>query len=252
VELELHRLLVRVELLLAAVTFVALLFVAAPYGRHARRGWGPTMPVRAAWVLMELPACVGFLVFYGMGARRAEPVPLLLLALWQWHYVQRTFVYPLRLRGAGKRMPVLIPVLGASFNTLNGWLNATWISGLGAYTRDWLSDPRPWIGAAVFLAGWTIHSRSDSTLIALRERAGDSGYRIPEGGLFRRVSCPNYLGEIVEWIGWAVATWSPAGAAFAAYTLANLLPRALSTHRWYRSEFPGYPPERKALIPFVL
>ena len=77
-------------------------------------------------------------------------------------------------------------------------------------------------------------------------------YRIPRGGLFRWVSCPNYLGEIVEWCGWAIATWSPAGAMFAAWTIANLLPRALSNHRWCRARFPDYPSERKALIPGLL
>ena len=39
-----------------AVAFLALLFVPAPYGRHARAGWGPTLPTRLAWVVQELPA----------------------------------------------------------------------------------------------------------------------------------------------------------------------------------------------------
>ena len=74
----------------------------------------------------------------------------------------------------------------------------------------------------------------------------------PFGGLYRWVSCPNYLGEILEWSGWALATWSWPGLAFAVFTFANLAPRALSTHRWYRETFADYPPERKALVPFVL
>ncbi len=74
----------------------------------------------------------------------------------------------------------------------------------------------------------------------------------PHGGAFRWVSCPNYLGEIVEWIGWALATWSLAGTAFALYTMANLAPRAVAHHRWYRERFADYPPQRRALVPFVL
>jgi len=62
----------------------------------------------------------------------------------------------------------------------------------------------------------------------------------------------DYLGEIVEWTGWAVATWSLAGLAFALYTAANLAPRALSHHAWYRARFPEYPPSRRALVPFLL
>jgi protein-S-isoprenylcysteine O-methyltransferase Ste14 len=92
---------------------------------------------------------------------------------------------------------------------------------------------------------------SDRALRALRA-PGESGYAIPRGGAFEWVSCPNYLGELLEWFGWAIATWSIAGLAFALYTAANLGPRALAHHAWYRERFPGYPPRRRALIPFVL
>jgi hypothetical protein len=34
--------------------------------------------------------------------------------------------------------------------------------------------------------------------------------------------------------------------------LANLLPRALAHHRWYKQRFPEYPSERKAIFPFLL
>jgi hypothetical protein len=59
------------------------------------------------------------------------------------------------------------------------------------------------------------------------------------------------LGEILIWIGWAIATWSLAGLSFAAWTIANLLPRAKAHHEWYHKKFPEYPPERKALIPGI-
>jgi hypothetical protein len=87
-------------------------------------------------------------------------------------------------------------------------------------------------------------------LIALR-RPGETGYRVPRGWLFERVSCPNYFGEILEWFGYALASWSLAGLAFALFTAANIGPRAFAHHRWYHRTFPGYPPQRKALIPFV-
>jgi len=85
-----------------------------------------------------------------------------------------------------------------------------------------------------------------------RERAGIAHYRIPYGFAYRWVSCPNYLGEIIQWTGWAIATWSLAGVVFAIWTMANLVPRALTHHRWYRDRFSEYPADRRALIPFVL
>ena len=69
---------------------------------------------------------------------------------------------------------------------------------------------------------------------------------------FRYLSCPNCLGEMLEWCGWALATWSPAGLAFFLYAVANLAPRALANHRWYRRRFDDYPNRRKALIPGVV
>lgn len=247
---DLYHDLVRLEMLLAALTFVGLVFVVAPYGRHGRAGWGPTVPARIGWLVMESPASLLFLVVYAAGSHRAEFVPLLLLLLWQTHYLQRTFVYPFLMRG-GARMPVSLMLLAIAFNILNAYLNARWISQLGTYPPRSLTDPRFLAGAALFLCGLTLNLSADRTLRLLR-RPGGSGYRIPQGGAYRWVSCPNYLGEILEWIGWALATWSPAGLAFALFTVANLAPRAVANHRWYRGTFPDYPPHRRALIPYVL
>ena len=49
-----------------------------------------------------------------------------------------------------------------------------------------------------------------------------------------------------------LATWSVAGLAFALYTAANLAPRAVANHAWYRERFPDYPARRRALVPYVL
>ena len=71
---------------------------------------------------------------------------------------------------------------------------------------------------------------------------------MPNEGLHRYVDAPNDFGEILEWVGWALATWSFAGGLFAIYIFANLAPRACSNLKWYRDEFADYPAERKALI----
>jgi protein-S-isoprenylcysteine O-methyltransferase Ste14 len=238
------------ELALAVPTFVSLRFVTAPYGRYRRQGWGPTVPARLAWLVMEAPAPVLFAVFYALGAHRAQLVPLLLLGLWELHYVHRAFVYPL-LMPAGTRMPASLGLMAIAFNVLNAWINARWVSALGSYPNSWLADPRLLVGAALFLAGLVLNISSDRALRRLRA-PGETGYRVPHGGAFEFVSCPNYLGEMAEWTGWALATWSLAGLAFAVYTAANLAPRALAHHRWYRQTFPDYPVRRRALIPYLL
>jgi len=92
---------------------------------------------------------------------------------------------------------------------------------------------------------------SDNRLIHLR-KPDETGYKIPKGGLFRYISCPNLFGEMVEWAGFVLMCWSWPALSFAVWTAANLGPRALAHHRWYRSHFKDYPPERKAVVPFVI
>ena len=250
-ELTTHTTVLWAIFIYALVSFVGVVFISAPYGRHMRDGWGPRLPSRLGWVLMEAPAVLAFLFFYLQGEHRAEVVPLLLLVVWQTHYVYRAFIFPFRLRISGKRMPILLPLLAIAFNLMNAYVNATWIAHFGGYTTDWLTDPRFIVGIAVFAYGYYVNHQSDRILLNLR-KPGETGYKIPRGGLYKYVSAPNYLGELLEWAGWAIATWSVAGLAFLVYTAANLGPRAMTNHRWYLERFEDYPKERKALIPFVL
>jgi hypothetical protein len=243
----------------AGFTFVLLWFLSAPYGRHARAGWGRTLSGPRAWLLMEAPASLLFAAVYFLGEHRLATGSLVLFAMWQAHYAHRAFVYPFRVPESS-RTPLVLVASGIAFNTVNAWLNARQIS-TNLYSADWLLDARFAGGAALFVVGRTTALRADAELIRLRREnplppKGEGSareaptYAIPHQGLFRWVSCPNYLGEILEWCGWAIATWSLAGAAFAAFTAANLVPRARSHHRWYRERFADYPRTRRALVPF--
>ena len=250
-EAQVHGAAVWAVIGLAIVTFVYLLRVTAPLGRHyTGTGWGPHISNRIGWVVMELPTTAIFLLVYFTGDSARQIVPLVFLAMWQGHYLHRTFVYPFRTRTGGKKIPVAVITSGFVFNSLNAYVNARFISSIGEYDIAWLSDPRFMVGATIFLLGVILNMRSDNILLRLRQ-SGGRGYSIPRGGPFRYVSCPNYLGEIIEWAGWALATWSLAGFAFFLYTTANLAPRARSNHLWYRERFADYPVTRKALIPGI-
>jgi len=251
-EAQVHTYLLYSWFILSAVVFLALLFITAPYGRHSRGGWGPTIPSALGWVVMEAPAALVILVFYLVAPRPVSAAAWVFLGLWELHYIHRSFIYPFRARLAGKTMPLSVALMAIFFNGVNGYLNGRYFTALGPeYPADWLTDPRFLAGVAVFLVGLAANLHSDTILINLRA-PGETGYKIPHGGLFRLVTCPNYLGEMVEWCGWALLTWSTPGLAFAAWTAANLLPRALTHHKWYREKFPDYPPRRRAVIPFLL
>lgn len=249
-EADLYARLLEGVFLTSVATALALLFLAAPYGRHARGGWGPTMDTRLAWVVMESPAVLAFLAIYSVGSHALELVPLALLAMWQAHYVQRTFVFPFKLRPGG-RTPVSVVAMGFFFNIVNAYLNARWLSELGSYDTSWLWSPAFIIGLTLFITGYRINRWADRVLANLRA-PGETGYKIPRGGLYELISCPNYFGELLEWTGFAIAAGSLAGWSFVVFTAANLVPRAITHHRWYVRKFPDYPRARKAVIPFVL
>ena len=230
----------------ALLSFLTLMFISAPYGRHVRDGWGPTMGNRRGWILMESPAVLVFLAVFFQGQHRADLIPMALLCLWQIHYVHRTFIFPFRIRSQGKRMPVLIMTLALVFNCINAYVNARWISHWGTYS--W--SPQIVIGASLFVLGLAVNLHSDTVLINLR-KPGETGYKIPEGGAYRWLTSPNYSGELLEWLGWAIAIQSEAGWAFFVFTAANLVPRAMTNHTWYKEKFPDYPKSRRRLIPFL-
>jgi protein-S-isoprenylcysteine O-methyltransferase Ste14 len=235
----------------AACVFIALQFLTAPYGRHARPGWGPTIHRTAGWVIMESPAVLVFLACFLASDRRTDPVAITFLLLWLLHYAWRAFIYPFRLRAGQLRMPVSVMAMAVIFNVMNGYLQGRGLFTLGpARGVEWFTDPRFIVGVLLFLGGYALNQQSDIILRGLRA-PGDTGYRIPYGGAFGLVSCPNYFGELVEWLGWAILTWSPAGLVFFLWTAANLVPRARSHHRWYQERFSDYPAGRKAVVPFL-
>ncbi len=234
----------------AALTFALVINLPAPYGRHYKGNWGPSMSNRWGWFLMESPAIWAFLIIYSMGQNSADTVALTFLGIWLVHYTHRSLIFPFRISNKNKRMPLLIVALGFLFNIFNAYVTARWVSHFGDYDIGWLESPHFLLGLSMFVAGLYLNIRSDNILFALRKRK-KGGYGIPYAGPFIRLSCPNYLGEIIEWMGWALLTWSSAGTAFALFAAANLVPRAIAHHQWYRSKFTDYPADRKILIPGI-
>ena len=171
-----------------------------------------------------------------------------MVALFVLHYINRVIIFPLRIRTKGKLMPLSIAAMAFIFNIVNGSVLGYYLAFKSSYADSWFTDPRFLIGMVIFFVGAYINQRSDHILINLR-KPGETGYSIPRGFLFNHISCPNHFGEIVEWTGFAIMTWSMPGLSFAIWTAANLVPRALNHHEWYKERFSDYPSERKAVVP---
>lgn len=248
---SLFYLIVYIWIAVGVIMFPFVLKIVAPYGRHTTKGWGPLLPNRLGWVIMESPALLVLAGFFIFGRTAHNAVTWVFFALYAFHYLNRTFIFPLRLRTPGKKMPLSIVAMALGFNFVNGFINGYYLGWVADYPLSWFTDPRFIAGVALFIGGMYINWQADNTLIHLR-KPGETGYVIPKGGFFTYISCPNHFGEIVEWSGYALMTWSSPGLAFAVWTFVNLVPRALHHHKWYREHFDGYPEQRKAVFPFIL
>eukprot|EP00301_Raphidiophrys_heterophryoidea_P000207 c10107_g1_i2.p1 GENE.c10107_g1_i2~~c10107_g1_i2.p1 ORF type:complete len:274 (-),score=40.16 c10107_g1_i2:500-1321(-) len=237
---------------------LALGTVVAPYGRYEQIkvpgvSSGPSIPPRLGWIVQESPTLIfsAFLLLTADERVYTNPANIILVALFVIHYINRTIIFPFRIVG-GKPIRLIVVVAAMCFCSFNTWLQIRFLTALHAYPSSYVFSPTFLLGVAIWLTGFYINIQADNILLALR-KPGESGYKIPHGGMFEYVSGANYFGEIVEWTGFAVATgFAMPGVTFAVATACNIGPRALQHHQWYLSKFDNYPPQRKAIIPFVL
>ena len=237
---------------IAAVVFVALYFLKAGYGMFSDSRWGISLNNKVAWVLMEAPVFIVMALLWWESERRFETAPLIIFLLFELHYFQRSFVFPFLMKGKS-RMPVSIMLMGVVFNVLNGFMQGEWLFYLAPadrYTTEWLTTPPFIIGTLIFFTGMVINWHSDNVIRHLRQ-PGDTRHYLPQKGLYRYVTSANYFGELVEWTGFAILTWSAAGAVFAWWTFANLVPRANAIYHRYQQEFGTQMGNRKRIFPFL-
>jgi len=224
--------------------------IIAPYGRHVSHKWGWMVDNKLGWVLMEIvsPLILVSFLFY---TETLNLTTLLIAGLWLLHYLNRSLIFPFRIKTKGKKMPLLIALSAIFFNSINAGLNGYYLGTFGnTYSLAWLLDVRFIIGLSLFVVGAIINIQSDNILLNLR-KPEEQGYKIPRGGLFKYISCPNHFGEITEWIGFAILCWNLPALSFAIWTIANLVPRAIAHHQWYQTNFLTYPKERKTILPFI-
>lgn len=245
---------------MAVIVFVALFFFKAGYGYLSTSKWGPKISNKTAWIIMEAPAFL-FLLYQtirfavsGADTGNSKAVLYVMAGFYLLHYFQRSFIFPLMMRGKST-MPVVIMFMGLTFNTLNAYLIGGWLyteAPAGMYGTGWFHSPQFIIGTLIFFAGMAINLHSDHVIRNLR-KPGDTRHYIPRKGLYRYVTSANYFGELTEWIGYAILTWSPAGLLFAVWTFANLGPRAKSLTEKYEQEFGEeyVTLKKKHLIPFI-
>ncbi|MFT3911965.1 MAG: DUF1295 domain-containing protein [Ferruginibacter sp.] len=236
---------------LAIIVFISLFYVTAPYGRHSSATWGPMISNKLGWVIMEMPVLIVLSIFVLPFMNSIPAITWIMLGLFCFHYFNRVFIFPFRLHTKGKKMPLIIVGSAVFFNLVNGFSIGYYFTHFANYDASWFTDLRFIGGVILFFIGMFINWKADDKLIHLR-KPGETHYVVPQKWLFEYISCPNLFGELIEWLGFAILCWNLPALCFFIWTAANLIPRAISHHTWYKQKFSEYPAGRKAIIPFIV
>lgn len=246
--LNLYNLILFPWLILAVISFLFLFKINAPYGKFSDKKWGFLVNYKLGWFIQEIISPLFLFYFFIIGSGEKSYIHWFLISIWVIHYINRSIVFPLRINKSSK-IPISVILSAIFFNIINGFTNGYHLGNLATFTADYIYNLNFIIGIILFLLGVLVNVTADNILIKIKNE--NKGYQIPNGKLYNLISCPNYLGEMIEWIGFAIMCWSLPSLLFAIWTIANLFPRAVAQHQWYKNKF-DYPKNRKAIIPYII
>jgi len=178
---------------------------------------------------------------------------LLGTSAWCLHFLRRIVECLFVHRYAERKVPTLDAFSEYLYYWGFGAWNAWALSSAGARSVNAISL----LGLGLFLVGEIGNAWAHLKLRALR-RPNTLDRGLPKGGLFSWVSCPNYTYEILAWVGFAAFTQTLAALVFLVAVTVVLFGWANKRHARYHKLFDGkdgrqlYPPERRALIPFLI
>tara|TARA_A100001011_G_scaffold115835_1_gene122336 strand:- start:156 stop:902 length:747 start_codon:yes stop_codon:yes gene_type:complete len=244
---NLYNLILIPWLILAIISFLLLFKITAPYGKFSDRKYGVLINYKLGWFIQEIISPLFLFYFFYTGDIEKTFIHWFLIIIWVLHYINRSIIFPLRLKKSSK-MPISVILSAIFFNIINGFTNGYYLGNLAAFSDEYFLNINFIMGLLFFIIGVSINVNADNILIKIRNQ--NKGYQIPNGKLYNFISCPNYLGEMIEWIGFALMCWSLPSLLFAIWTIANLFPRAIAQHKWYKNKF-DYPSNRKAIIPYI-
>jgi hypothetical protein len=234
--------------------------VLATNSMTSRHWLGPMLSSKWSWMIFESPSWiwVAILMYRDVNVDFV-PVPLANLILVTWffvHYIHRSVLYPFQVSSKSK-VPLGISACAFCYTFCNGYLQVYDLIYQQQFPEGYADSWQFLCGVVLTVVGFAIAYQSDHILLALKNANNDTAkgdYQIPHGGLFRYVSSPHYLGELIEWTGFCIAcNFSLASISFVVWTAANLVPRAWHTHHWYRRKFRGEYDglNRRAICPCV-
>ncbi|XP_060078515.1 polyprenol reductase-like [Ylistrum balloti] len=205
-----------------------------------------------------------FLTYIGHPGKEAEdltpPLPMVLALVMEEIQVVRRSIETLYINSySNSKMSLVIYMVGVLFYSSIG-ISILALSEAGTislddfYSLSWLH----WYAVILFLYASFKQFSVNKKMAKLRQdkngNVTNTKHHIPHGDLFEYVSCPHFLMEIILYfaistlVGWehevCFCLWL--------FVLTNQLIEGYLVHKWYKETFPKYPPERKAVVPYLL
>jgi len=250
--------------------FISLFLVKVYYGKFYNseieelnwfqrllRKYFPVISSKKAWIIQASPGVFVtlFYIVYTFIFSNMTFKKILVIIPFLIHYIHRAFIFPFCIHSSDN-IPLEITLL----IFIACFFNAVMINRSIFYFCNY--DKEFWIfyifGLISFGIGAFINIFSDYSMAKQRRMQGLNGqYIIPRGFLFEYISCPNYFGEIIEWLSFMVLSSSFSGFIFFITNISFLYPRAIHIHEWYKEYFKNEfnndkgLSERKAILPFL-
>ncbi|KAI3340250.1 3-oxo-5-alpha-steroid 4-dehydrogenase-domain-containing protein [Ustulina deusta] len=121
-----------------------------------------------------------------------------------------------------------------------------------AHAGDFLSSPLDVLGLALYVFGELCNAHVHWYLSTLR-KPGETARKIPNGLGFSLVTCPNYMFEIIAWIGIILVTRSPALVVFITIGSYYMYIWGWGKEKAYRKQFGDkYKKKRSVMLPGLL
>jgi very-long-chain enoyl-CoA reductase len=161
----------------------------------------------------------------------------LLFGMLMLHFIKRELETAFVHKFSASTMPARNIVKNSAFY----WLLAGLLSALDVYHPRSLAarEQAPvvnYLGLALYGFGEAMNAAVHWHLAGLRS-AGGTERKIPRGWGFGLVTCPNYMFEVIAWVGMIVVSRSWAVTLFIAVGTAQMRVWAIGKERNYRKEF---------------
>jgi len=167
-----------------------------------------------------------------------------------FHYAKRELETVFIHRFSNGTMPIFNIFRNSAHYWITGGIFIAFPIYNPAYAHDEYNPTVVYISIALFLIAQAGNFQSHVILRNLRA-PGSRERKIPYGGAFTLVSCPNYFFEVMAWVAYTLLTQSICVLIFAIMGAGQMMQWADQKHRKYHKEFPNYPKNRTRMFPFV-